>query len=663
MESCLAEDSLLPPATPPTSLSENPWRLQQDHAKATGKVSLETSFRPASDGTTDPTGSSIVDTRSKTYPHQHANSVDHSGSLSGSLTLFNPQGTISDGGNVQYFHDTINMAVLEDGPIQPSPHINTDSTHKATQLFIKCTTPSLRPRYDRDIEIRSHSGPWLFHPLDTITIQQKEKDIPSWESYMHPEGQPYYLKKHHSFVYLTEADLNDLGILAEIELVMMEIEHKADGLKKPLSAETEVLLELTSEGWSHYAIDLRSQHIFWFDDFDAGQLIPPGFGIEKLDHFRHLLDYEYWQHIEHFPCHRGLDKGVLKELMGILTYNNIDFMTSNESTSPYNGSDTQSLIESVEHLQLNERFYNFHGYHGARLGVGQSVRGNVYKPRSWLIKVLSPVLFYAPETHLATLEHLYIDDTIKIVRWKPFQKKLQDDWTSFVLTSTILLTANAALLAIPSVQAAVGQTIWTSPATIPGLLSIIMSLGSIIIGLLLNQQFRTSTSSKEFSAVDVITYLQKRKHPQFGLETLAIQYSLPYALLMWSMAAFLASVATICFLNVDGNVNASTLVRIIYGAVWLALVVAILWTAFTGLETTTTSRFGWRGLKPALWRRSARKDTEDKAEEHETKDPDARSVHSMKTRVSALASPAKRARTWRIRVPNLALVRHNGRTT
>ena len=34
-----------------------------------------------------------------------------------------------------------------------------------------------------------------------------------------------------------------------------------------------------------------------------------------------------------------------------------------------------------------------------------------------------------------------------------------------------------------------------------------------------------------------MAYLTQREHKQLGLETMAIQYSLPYALLMWGYVA------------------------------------------------------------------------------------------------------------------------------
>lgn len=81
----------------------------------------------------------------------------------------------------------------------------------------------------------------------------------------------------------------------------------------------------------------------------------------------------------------------------------------------------------------NERYYNFYGFQGARLSVDQSVRGTQDEGRSWLLTILSFILFNAPGTHLERLERLWIDETIKGRLWKSFQSKLEKDWEGFVL--------------------------------------------------------------------------------------------------------------------------------------------------------------------------------------------------------------------------------------
>lgn len=88
-----------------------------------------------------------------------------------------------------------------------------------------------------------------------------------------------------------------------------------------------------------------------------------------------------------------------------------------------------------------------------------------------------------------------------------------------------------------------------TPAQIASFVSTIASIGSTVVGLLLIRQYRLKPKDTAQDAVcqcragmlrrclilcAQLNYLTSRRHPTLGLETLAIMYSLPYALLMWA---------------------------------------------------------------------------------------------------------------------------------
>jgi hypothetical protein len=128
----------------------------------------------------------------------------------------------------------------------------------------------------------------------------------------------------------------------------------------------------------------------------------------------------------------------------------------------------------------------------------------------------------------------------------------------------VLLAANVGFLAIPGLggqnnnnatnsNASAAQSSNTSSAgQIFSLLSMISSLGSIIIGLLLVRQRRRQTQlensncrvrSTLFSGVLDIChsildlqpeYLEYFESMKFGVDLLAIMYSLPYVFLLWA---------------------------------------------------------------------------------------------------------------------------------
>ena len=80
----------------------------------------------------------------------------------------------------------------------------------------------------------------------------------------------------------------------------------------------------------------------------------------------------------------------------------------------------------------SERFWNFAGSHGARVIRDHSVRGSTCA-KSWLIRILAPLLFFAPDVHLLSLEKIFLDGQVKQCHWNTFLTKLESDWEQFIL--------------------------------------------------------------------------------------------------------------------------------------------------------------------------------------------------------------------------------------
>jgi hypothetical protein len=187
------------------------------------------------------------------------------------------------------------------------------------------------------------------------------------------------------------------------------------------------------------------------------------------------------------------------------------------------------------------------------------------------------VLFLAPEVHLKEVEKLWTDEIIIETVWKSFMSKLLGEWEELILwvciqtrilqlhttnilpQSTVMLTANVGFLAIPGVvisninnsdlTSASKLLIFVSTSQIASSMSILASVGSIVIGLLLIRHNRSKQKEDPAGAVSGLcrlglyaqlillrqaAYLYQSTHPKFGLEPLAIIFSLPWALLMWA---------------------------------------------------------------------------------------------------------------------------------
>ncbi|EMD35462.1 hypothetical protein CERSUDRAFT_157231 [Gelatoporia subvermispora B] len=379
--------------------------------------------------------------------------------------------------------------------------------------------------------------------------------------------------------------------LPENHELVLELEHNKDG---------------TGNYWCYYFVNHERRCLFWLDEFDISNDLSEIKGVTSAAHVKHEIEAKYWAHWEMFPYGHEIPKTVFTELMGIILHGNIDRMTSTTSTVTYDSDELHrmlSLVKSAKELGATDhtaatigrlmclfahhRFLNFHGQHGARLCRDQTIYGQPNFNRSLLMNLLSPLFFNAPSEHLRGLEQIWIDNVMVYSQWKHFIEKLKGEWTDFLLPATVLLNANVAFLAIPSVDPGNGAPeIPRNAAQITSYLSMIFSIGSMILSLLLTRQHRLKNRD---SADEVVKYLTNKTHPTLGLETLAIMYSLPYAMLMWATVSFLVAFSFECFLKGD---NVSTITTAI---AWFAVMSLVGWCVFTAWEEheETTLRIMW----------------------------------------------------------------------
>ncbi|KAH9066349.1 hypothetical protein EDB87DRAFT_1590696 [Lactarius vividus] len=238
-----------------------------------------------------------------------------------------------------------------------------------------------------------------------------------------------------------------------------------------------------------------------------------------------------------------------------------DFIKEAESLGP----EDPHVIASVARLlsfYAHWKFLHFHGQKTSRQDRYKSIYEGSRRKRTILVRILSPVLFFFPDIHLVELEKVWTDEIVVEALWKEFMQKLVSEWTEFVLYSTVMLAANVAFLAIPGViiappyqtppvpntppNQAPNTWIEPSPAQIISSISLVFSIGSIITGLLLIRRNRTMMTKGPKSAW---YYLDGMKKRWFGLEPLAIIFSLTYALLMWSAWGFFVALLVFSFQN------------------------------------------------------------------------------------------------------------------
>ncbi|KAG2055999.1 hypothetical protein BDR06DRAFT_305552 [Suillus hirtellus] len=188
------------------------------------------------------------------------------------------------------------------------------------------------------------------------------------------------------------------------------------------------------------------------------------------------------------------------------------------------------------------QYLNYYGQRGARLSRDQTVHGNSYEKRSIMMKCLAPLLFNAPYEHVHSLHKLYVDSIVHQLDWRTFVQKLNAEMQDFNLLATVLLSVNVGFLAIQSVDNGEGHSL----SQIASYVSVISSFGCMLLGVNIARQSYTQGPDM---VDNVQAHLQSMVHPKHGLETLAIIYSLPYALLMWGMIFFVIAFLAESFRN------------------------------------------------------------------------------------------------------------------
>ncbi|KAG1717238.1 hypothetical protein EDB19DRAFT_1820418 [Suillus lakei] len=206
------------------------------------------------------------------------------------------------------------------------------------------------------------------------------------------------------------------------------------------------------------------------------------------------------------------------------------------------------------------QFINFHGEDCVRLISEQTVHGWVYTP-SLLMVVVAPLLFLDPVTQVQELHRVFVDEIASTARWNALSSKLKGQLQDSNLLATVLLNVNVGFLAINSVDRG-GK----SAVQMANYMSLVTSLGSIILGIFLVWHEQTSGDNTALEAALFALKLHDQKH---GLEKLAIIYSVPKALLMWGMVFFFVA------FSIDWCSAGDTTSRVVVGTVILIVFVMI----------------------------------------------------------------------------------------
>ncbi|KAK7433523.1 hypothetical protein VKT23_020747 [Stygiomarasmius scandens] len=422
--------------------------------------------------------------------------------------------------------------------------------------------PESNSRYDGKATVPADPTEY---PIEPLTTYFGRKVPEGWRELLHPEGARYFCYLEKS-VY-TDANILDDQVLSKIMSFITEI-FDFCGMKLPPAAHLVLIPEIgeSHSTCAYYCVDHSRRSIFWLDHFTFSHsdfyICHTVKGATDPSHIRHEIESQYWYHCNQYPHSFGLTPILVDELRDIIMHW-IDSLTSMTGTAPYSVEDLQSMLSLVNsfrkntstggcvsaysrlmHIFCRHRFTYFHGQPAVRLDFDRSAHEAPDVPlQSWLLNLLSPLMFSTPDIYYNALDRIWVDRMIHQATWAKFINGMKDEWQELILFGTVLLNANVAFLAIQSIDIGPDGDPQRSPAQIGSYMSVVATLGSIILGLFLARKHRVKPKE---SAEDAAGFLNTwspeergRSEVRIGLETLAILYSVPYALLMWGVILFL----------------------------------------------------------------------------------------------------------------------------
>ncbi|KAG1851960.1 hypothetical protein F4604DRAFT_1806558 [Suillus subluteus] len=427
-------------------------------------------------------------------------------------------------------------------------------------------------RYDKRKPIPRNTKNYTIPFMTTDPI---ERPIPpGWQICIHPEGCLYY---YYDSVVDFHGYSRKIHVITQADLVHDEVAETIENLAKlvyshayqysSFPVNVDLVLELMDVGETstagYYFVHHENRCLFWLHDFDATGILRECCGVTELSHMQIELEAQYWKHIDLFPHTSALHSQVLQQLQQIIRFAISDCMTSEVSAVCAFSIDVlKNTLDLVKDVNVENdwvqsahdkcfiarmmnhfrhcQYLNYHGQQGARLSRDQTVHGDSYEERSVMMRCLAPLLFNAPYEHVRSLHKLYVDSIVNQLDWRTFVQKLNAEMQEFNLLATVLLSVNVGFLAIQSVDNGRGHSL----SQVASYVSVISSFGSMLLGVNIARQSYTRGPDMVDNAQ---ARLESLVHPKHGLETLAIIYSLPYALLMWGMIFFVLAFFTECF--------------------------------------------------------------------------------------------------------------------
>ncbi|KAK0195622.1 hypothetical protein F5146DRAFT_296446 [Armillaria mellea] len=448
--------------------------------------------------------------------------------------------------------------------------------------------PSRMGHHDREYNIPNEASTFSIPPMliDFEGNKGLGEQLPfGWKEHIHSDGKPYFL--HHEYRAITEEWIYDDffgNMVTEWASILNAVfsRHPHSSQVKDWHLVINIL-EYSAPDWTgddcyrcqYYFVNHDTESLFWLSEFKMDEHLIEIRGPVTRSQIDHFLRQEYWHHIYLFADTHPLSDAQWMDANRMVVKAHFDVTMSNTSTVAHSAAELETMTKDLSRAEkakapevaagvlrtlLSNQFLNYHGQRSARTNRGESVFGDDPSQAqcTLIFKLLTPFLFYAPVVHLDILNKFWVDGLVMKDQWVTLMERCIGEWSEHTIYATILLNANVAFLAIPSVDESM-QRYRGSVTQVLSALSVVSALGSILVGLLMGRYHRTK---KYIPVEDISVYIKTHysDDSKWGFEWLAIIYSIPYALLMWAMVLFLGAFFSMCWESPTRSVRISVII-------------------------------------------------------------------------------------------------------
>ncbi|KAG8769231.1 hypothetical protein FRC12_005088 [Ceratobasidium sp. 428] len=400
------------------------------------------------------------------------------------------------------------------------------------------------PFFGISLNLREFSA----HPYSSIPAGWVELINPS-------EGQIFFYNPTHKII--TDEYIRFPHILTRVQAchdqITEAIQTHGDSVSRLL--EMDVYIELTDghsssqESCNYYLVDHSRQIICFLREVDTSIIGLPD--VRSNIHLARVLRGEYWTHCEYMP-RPDLDMGAsAKKLQGQLAALMIDNISSEGSTSPFTPEECKNYLNGLENakepqflnwsvarinsLLIQSQIVNLYGEDCARLDRTIVVTGQHASNRASTYLTYSKAMFNGPTVHLDKLEHIWVERIIYTHHWRKLVTDLIEEWTGALAAAGVVWVSDAILLSTAS--------------SLMVILLLGLSTASVIFGAVKALFLIRSHRAMGKYAAHGCQFLQSKEQYGTGLQNLSIEYSYPWACVLWSGCLTSLAVLWIMFTN------------------------------------------------------------------------------------------------------------------